>query len=63
VDKEKNGAMNVWVEWKEFNSCRITERKNSRRVTVTFECGAAGLHLYKSYEQRKKQSRATNYIF
>lgn len=64
VDKEKKGAMNVCVEWKEFNSCRSTERKNSRRARVTFECGAAGLHLYKSYEQKKKkQLRATNYIF
>lgn len=63
ADKEKKGAMNVWVEWKEFNSCRTKERKNSRRITVAFECGAAGLHLYKLYEQTKKQSKTTDYIF
>lgn len=30
---------------------------------MAFECGAAGLHLYKPYEQTKKQSKTTDYIF
>lgn len=41
---------------KNLTAAELQRERNSRRVTVAFECGAAGLHLYKSYEQEKKKS-------